>query len=180
VNSSSFIPSVKRVAPRTLTTKAVAALKPGQVLADGYIRPGAGSLKARRRKTVGGGAAPEFIFLWQAEGKARSMVLGRYSPTPADGALTLDQARARAGQLQDTIRLGQDPLIQRDLGREAARAEQAAAVAAVQHGKVKTLQALMDAYLDALRQREKDASAYDTANVFLNHCTTPFPDIVGL
>lgn len=172
-------PSVRRTANKTLGIGDLQRMKVGQKLADGHIRPGAGALKAVKRKTSAG-VLVEFRFIWRRAGVEKTMTLGRWSATGGEGFLTLIAARARAKELQAIVSAGQDPAAQRELTREAARAEEAAALVAMKHGQEKTLQALMDSYVQSLRDREKDGSAYDVANVFLNHCSTPFPEVVGL
>lgn len=169
----------KRTATKVLGTMDLQGLKVGQKLSDGYLRPGAGTLKAIRRK-AGATSVVEFRFIWRRAGVEKTMTLGRWSAAGGEGMLTLKEARAKAAQLQDVVTSGQDPAAQRELQRDAIRAEQAAALVAVKHGQEKTLQALLDNYVLSLKQRDKDGSAYDTANVFLNHCTRPFADIVAL
>ncbi|MDR6855318.1 integrase family protein [Variovorax guangxiensis] len=171
--------TVKRTAAEVLTNSDLQRMKVGQKLSDGHVRPGAGTLKAVKRK-AGGSSVVEFRFIWRRAGVEKTMTLGRWSSTGGEGMLSLKEARTKAAQLQDVVTSGQDPAAQRELKREAVRAEQAAALVAVKHGQEKTLQALLDSYVESLKQRGKDGSAYDTANVFLNHCTRPFGDIVGL
>ena len=172
-------PAVSRTATKILRNLDLQGMKVGQKLSDGYIRPGAGALKAVKRKT-GAGVLVEFRFIWRRAGVEKTMTLGRWSAAGGESFMTLKDARDRAEQLQAMVSAGQDPAAQRELTREAARVDEAAALVAVKHGQEKTLQALMDSYVQSLTDREKHGSAYDVANVFSNHCSTAFPDVVGL
>ena len=112
--------SVSRTAPKPLTTSTITSLKPGKTLADGAIRPGAGSLKIRKRETAGG-VVCEWLFEWSREGKTARQTLGRYTPTQNPDGLTLLQARTEAARLQALVRDGHDPIALRDAEREAVR-----------------------------------------------------------
>jgi len=170
---------VRRSAPKPLTTTAISALKPGRMLADGAVRPGAGSLKIRKRLTAGG-VVPEWVFEWNRDGKATRQSIGRYSLNEAQHCLTLPQARAEAARLQASITAGEDPAAQREIDRAERKAQQAATVAKVREAKEKTLKALLDAYVEALRAKGKDGTASDVENIFKNHVEIAFPDLAAL
>lgn len=172
-------PTLRRSAPKPLTTTAIGALKPGKMLADGAIRPGAGSLKIRKRLTAGG-VVPEWVFEWNRDGKATRQSIGRYSVNEAQNCLTLPQARAEAARLQASITAGEDPAAQREIDRAERKAQQAATVAKVRDANEKTLKALLDAYVAALRAKAKNRTASDVENIFKNHVEIAFPDLAAL
>jgi integrase len=171
--------AVRRSAPKPLTITAISALKPGRVLADGAIRPGAGSLKIRKRVTSGGTVA-EWLFEWHRDGKATRQSIGRYAASEADNFLTLTQARAKAARLQATIMAGEDPAAQREIERAERKAHEAATVKKVRNASEKTFKALLDAYVSALRAKGKHRTASDVANIFKNHVEIAFPDLAAL
>jgi len=115
-------------AARPLTIRTIAEMRPGEMLADGAIRPGAGTLKVRRRATTRG-AVTEFLFEFKRAGKTTRMTIGRFSVGEAPGMLTLPQAHSKARELQAIVRAGSNPLAQREIEREAARVQEAAALA---------------------------------------------------
>lgn len=172
-------PRVLRTAPKALTTTAISALKPGKMLADGAIRPGAGSLKVRKRITAGG-VVTEWLFEWNRDGKTSRQSIGRYSVTEAENYLTLPQARAEAARLQASIKVGEDPAAQREIERAEKKAQQAATVAKVREAAEKTLIAMLRAYVAALRDKGKSGTAYDVENMFTNHVELAFPDLATL
>jgi len=176
---SVFRPRVLRTAPKALTTTAISALKPGKMLADGAIRPGAGSLKVRKRITAGG-VVTEWLFEWNRDGKTSRQSIGRYSVTEAENCLTLPQARAEAARLQASIKVGEDPSAQREIERAEKKAQQAATVAKVREAAEKTLIAMLRAYVAALRDKGKSGTAYDVENMFTNHVELAFPDLAAL
>ena len=168
--------NVSRVTPKSLTTTAIAAMAPGRLLADGAIRPGHGSLKARKRKTAGAPVV-EWLFIWRRAGAATTLTLGRYSASKADGFLTIEQARDEARRLQALVRNGVDPAEQREINKSRARHEQSTAVGAVRDANLKTLSALLDAYVASLQHAGKDDTAYDVENIFSNHVKKAFPEL---
>lgn len=171
--------AVRRSAPKPLTTTAIGALKPGKMLADGAIRPGYGSLKIRKRLTVGG-VVPEWLFEWHRDGKTIRQSIGRYNVAEADGYFTLSQARAVAVSLQATVKAGENPGHKREIEREATRVRQSAAVTKMRAANERTLSALLQTYVTGLRLKGKDGSAYDAENMFANHVEKPFPDLAAL
>lgn len=170
---------IQRTAPRPLTATAITNMRPGTVLADGAIRPGFGSLKVRKRKTAGG-VVTEWLFESRRDGKTARLTIGRHSVTEAEGALTLPQARTKATALQELVRNGKDPAGQRELERQQAKNAQRAAIAEVREAQDKNLSALLDAYVDSLRSKSKERSAYDAKNLFDNHVRRPFPELAAL
>lgn len=173
------INGIRRSAPKPLTIVAISGLKPGQKLADGAIRPGHGSLKARRRATARGSVI-EFIFAYQHEGKTRVATIGKFSPTEAPGMLTLGQAREEAGRLQSQTKIGEDPLAKREIDRAQVRVDQVATLAKVREASKNTLGALCDEYVTKLRSEGKALSARDAEGVFRVHVKTPFPHLSDL
>ncbi|MGJ7483739.1 tyrosine-type recombinase/integrase [Variovorax sp. LT2P21] len=172
--------AVHRTAPAALTTAAIKGLKPGTMRADGSVRPGYGSLKARRRQTPSGRGVTEFLFVYQHAGKKRTQTLGRFNATEAEGLLTLSQARVEAARLQALIRDGEDPLAEREIDRQQAKMLQAAMIVQVRQAETSTLSALCDNYVDHLRETGKEGSAYDVGNLFANHVKKAFPDLATL
>lgn len=171
--------ALRRTAPKPLTTAAINGLKAGKMLADGAIRPGAGSLKIRKRVTTGG-VVCEWIFEWSRGGKTARQSVGRYSPAESSDALTLAQARIEAGRLQALIKAGEDPLARREAERHAARLRVDAGKGQIEHANEKNLAALLAAYVESLRLKGKTGSAYDAENIFANHISKPFPGIASL
>ncbi|MDH4465997.1 MAG: integrase family protein [Acidovorax sp.] len=171
--------SVSRTAPKPLTTSTITSLKPGKTLADGAIRPGAGSLKIRKRETAGG-VVCEWLFEWSREGKTARQTLGRYTPTQNPNGLTLLQARTEAARLQALVRDGHDPIALRDAEREAVRKQTELDKLRKQQATEKSLTALLAAYVARLNSEGKTKSAYDAKNIFANHIDAPFPQIASL
>lgn len=170
---------LRRSAPRALSTAVISALKPGRTLADGAIRPGSGSLKIRKRQTVGG-VVPEWLFEWHRAGKTVRQSIGRYSVNEAPGCLTLAQARVVAAGLQETVRAGENPVHKRDLERDEAKVRQSAAVTLMRSANERTLSALLAAYIKSLSANGKHDSSYDANNLFSNHVEKPFPELAAL
>lgn len=171
---------VQRTAPKPLTTASISALKPGKLLADGAIRPGAGSLKIRKRQNSSGGVVCEWIFEWSRSGKTVRQSIGRYNVNESSDGLTLTQARTEAGRLQAIIKSGNDPIAQRDAERHAARARVEVEKSQRLRADEKNLTALLAAYIADLRRRGKTDSAYDAENIFANHIQKPFSEIASL
>jgi hypothetical protein len=170
---------VRRTAPKPLTTATINALKAGKLLADGAIRPGAGSLKIRKRVTAGG-VVSEWIFEWSRAGKTARQSVGRYSPVESPDGLTLSQARTEAARLQALVKAGEDPLARRDAERHAARLRVDSERVQIKHANEKNLSALLAAYVENLRIKGKSDSAYDAENIFANHVIEPFQRIASL
>jgi integrase len=171
--------SLRRTTPQPLTTARISSLKPGKTLADGAIRPGAGSLKIRKRETASG-VVSEWLFEWSREGKTARQTLGRYTPTANPDGLTLLQARTEAARLQALVRDGNDPIALRDAQREATRKQAEIDKFRKQQAKEKSLTALLAAYVARLASEGKTKSAYDAKNIFTNHIETPFPHLASL
>ena len=173
-------PRVVRTAPKSLTALTIGALKVGGKLSDGAIRPGFGSLKVRKRKTAKGSVA-EWLFIWRRAGEPEAtMTLGKFSAQSAGGCLTLEEARIEARRLQAIVSKGGDPLKARELERAAVKAAEDAAHAVVRMSEEKTLQALLEAYVEGLRARGKAGSAKDARNIFKNHVFGAFPKIAAM
>jgi len=128
----------------TLTTRKLAALKPGKWASDGGPR-GAGALVAR--KLLHG--ATIFYFRYTAPSGQRHVIpLGEYG----GHALTLERARASAAKLSIRYRSGD-----RDL-RVALEAEQSAKQANQADKRTRTLGALLEAYADQLVRSGKSSA----------------------
>lgn len=146
--------ALRRSAPSALTSTLIAALKPGCSLADGAIRPGAGSLKIRKRETARG-LVTEWLFEWTRDGKTVRQSLGRFALKEVAGSLTLAQARAVASGLQETVRSGESPLHKRNMEREAAQAREAVVATKMRDAGERTLGALLSTYISSLEKRGK-------------------------
>lgn len=170
---------LRRSTTKPLTTASIAALKPGKVLADGAIRPGAGSLKIRKRQ-IGTGVVTEWLFEWSRSGKTARQSLGRYAGAESTDGLTLVHARAEARRLQALVRAGQNPMVERDKARQTAIEQDATKVLEAKHAKTKSLSALLAAYILHLKSKGKTESAYDAQNIFCNHVEKPFPELAAL
>ncbi|MBS0317610.1 MAG: DUF4102 domain-containing protein, partial [Proteobacteria bacterium] len=142
---------LRRTTTKPLTAVAIAGMRPGAVLADGGIPPGAGRLKVRKRPTAAG-AVTEWLFQYFRDSRSVRLSIGRYSAT-GTGGLSLAMARERAGELQALIRAGTDPATAIELGRQKTRDAQHAAAQASREARQKTLAALLVAYVDDLRAR---------------------------
>lgn len=174
------VTTLKRTVGKPLTVAAIAAMKPRQVLSDGAIDTGAGRLKIRKRQTKTGSVSEWWFIYWGSTGKRATMLLNgkasRYSPKVQDGFLTIAEARLLARKLQADVQTGVDPAVQRQLEKASTQKAQATAVAKLHGLKEKTLQALMDAYVDSLAAKGKARSAYDVKNMVQNHIAKPFPE----
>jgi integrase len=170
---------VRRSAPKALTIAAINALKAGKMAADGAVRPGHGSLKARRRKTATGSVV-EFIYVYQHSGRTSTLTVGRFSPTETEGAVTLVQARTEAARLQAIVKAGEDPKSKREHARLDAKIKQATHTAQLREAEKSTLAALCDEYVANLRSKGKTASAYDVENLVKNHVKAAFPHLAEL
>lgn len=177
--------TLKRTVGKPLTTAAIAAMKPGQVLSDGGIDTGAGRLKIRKRKTLSGSVAEWLFIYWGGEKGKRVTILlngkaSRYSTKESEGFLTIAQARELARKLQADVKAGVDPAMQRELQRASTQRAQTAAVSKLKDAKQKSLAALMATYVTWLRAKGKTKSAYDVQNLVKNHISKPFPDLAAL
>ena len=175
---------LKRTVGKPLTTAAIAAMKPGQILADGGIDTGAGRLKVRKRKTQTGSVAEWLYIYWGGEkGKRVTMLLNgkasRYSPKEQQGYLTIAQARDVARKLQADVQAGVDPAMQRELQRASTQKAQTTAIGKLKDAKEKTLAALMTTYVTSLQVKGKTKSAYDVENLVKNHITNAFPQFAS-
>ncbi len=176
--------SLKRTVGKPLTTAAIAAMKPGQLLADGGIDTGAGRLKLRKRQTQTGSVSEWLYIYWGGEKGKRVTILlngkaSRYSPKEQEGYLTIAQAREIARKLQADVHAGTDPAIQRELEKASTQKAQASAISKLKDSKEKTLAALMDTYASSLKSKGKIKSANDVSNIVKNHVTTAFPVIAA-
>ena len=171
--------NLQRRVTKPLTTASIAALKAGQVLADGAIRPGAGSLKIRKRQTSTGVVA-EWLFESRHDGHAVRQSLGRYASAESTSGLTLAQARNEAGRLQAMVRAGQNPLAERERQRQAAIELEAKKVTDAENAKTQSFSALLAAYVAHLRSKGKTDSAYDAENIFANHIEESFPALAAM
>jgi integrase len=176
--------TLKRTAGKPLTTAAIAAMKAGQILADGGIDTGAGRLKIRKRQTKTGSVS-EWLYIYWGGGKGKRVTMGlngkasRYSPKEQEGFLTIAQARELARKLQADVQAGVDPAMQRELDKASTQKAQAAAIGKLQDSKEKTLAAMMAAYVTSLEAKGKTKSAYDVANLVKNHIAKPFPTLAS-
>jgi integrase len=170
-----------RTACKPLTAAAIAALKPGQTLADGGIPTGAGRLKVRKRLNLSGSVVTEWLFIfWPANSEKRATMLlngksSRYSSKEQEGSLTIVQARDLARKLQADLKSGIDPVKQRLLDKAAAQKTQDENITKLNNSEAKTLKALLDAYVASLRAKGKFTSAYDVENMVKNHVELAFP-----
>jgi integrase len=176
--------TLTRTVGKPLTTAAIAAMKPGQILADGGIDTGAGRLKIRKRKTQSGSVAEWLYIYWGGEkGKRVTIVLNgkasRYSPKEQEGCLTIAQARDVARKLQADVQAGVDPAMQRELQRASTQKAQSAAMVMLKDAKEKTLAVLMTTYVTSLQAKGKTESAYDVENLVKNHITNAFPTLAS-
>lgn len=171
--------NIERRVTKPLTTASIAALRVGKVLADGAIRPGAGSLKIRKRQTTIGVAA-EWLFEWSRPDGTVRMTLGRYASTEGADGLTLAQARTEAARLQGMVRSGLNPRAEREQQRKDAIELEAREAAEARKSETQSFSALLAAYVEHLRSKGKNESAYDAENIFSNHIEKPFEDLAAM
>lgn len=167
---------IGRTAAKPLTNKAIEAMQLGETLSDGAIEEGAGRLKAVR---LGKDTTWRFIY-WSGDKRKTINLNGKaskYSSKPADGCLTLAQAREKARVLQAMVGSGQDVQIQRELDRGRVKKEQDTALIAMKQAGEKTLGALLEAYAHSLDIAQKSVSARDVRNIVKNHVAKPFPEL---
>lgn len=156
-----------------LTTRGLAAIKPGEWLSDS-ARKGAGRLVAFGMK--GGGVAFYFRYTL-SNGKRDSLPIGHHDPAGRAG-LTLAQASERAGELSRRYQSG-DRDLRTSLDTEQREAERTrldrdAADAAEQARQRATLGALVQAYVDQLR-RDGKASARAVELAATRHLKDAWP-----
>ena len=176
--------ALKRTVGKPLTTSAIAAMKPGQLLADGGIDTGAGRLKIRKRLTKTGTVSEWLYIYWGGQKGKRVTILlngkaSRYSPKEQEGFLTIAQARELARKLQADVQAGVDPAMQRELDKASTQLAQVSAIGKLNDYKEKTLAALMAAYVTSLQTKGKSKSAYDVTNLVKNHISAPFPTLAS-
>lgn len=159
----------------TITTRGLAAIKPGQWITD-TGRKGAGRLAAYGMRS--GGAAFYFRYTLP-DGRRDSLPLGHFDPKGKDG-LTLQQASDRAGELsrryQDGTRDLRATLEAEEQERQAARVAAEKLAADVEAQRAATLGALLDAYVEQLR-RDGKVSASGIENTLRNHVKSPWPTL---
>ena len=103
-----------------LTVKAIEAAKPGKVLTDGALAKGTGKLMLRVRSTK------EWYFRYRTGRGSTLIKLGDYA------AMSLPEARQRAGELGGLVREGIDP---KEKAREDAEEAHRAAEREARRGK---------------------------------------------
>ena len=168
-----------------LTVKGIPKLLPGQKASDGGPR-GSGALWVKR--TMAG--ALIFQFRYSVNRRTIDMPLGPYDEKGRDG-ITLDQARARAAELQRMIQSGiPDPRawLEAQARQEAeeqarqkseAEAAEAAAKQVEEHMARFTLEALLKAYTDHLERIGKAQAARDVRSVFKVNILTAAPALAA-
>lgn len=160
---------VRRTASKSLTERALLALKSGQKRADGALPPGFGRLIVRAQARGGSpdSVIRQFFFRYRdANGKDRTLLLGVHGS--GAGMIDLAEARRKAHAFRVQMQAGLDPQARRASDRlENRRKEQEAA-------QTGTLADLIHAYVDHLREQGKE-SATDTERSLRLHVTKPFP-----
>ncbi len=164
-----------------LTVKGIPKLQPGQKASDGGPR-GSGALWVKR--TMAG--ALVFTFRYSVNRRTMDMALGPYDEKGQDG-MTLEQARAKAGELQRMIQGGiADPRAwQEEQARLTAEveAQAKAAAEAAQRAAAEadhyTLAALLRIYTEHLERHGKTLSAADARSLFKTNVLEPAPDLAA-
>jgi integrase len=172
---------LRRTSTKALTATAVRALKAPGMLSDGALQTGAGRLKIRKRIS-GKQVITEWLFIWtNTAGKTSSMTLGLYTDQEVEDGklLNIGRAREKARELQESIKSGNDPALQREIERAAVKEKQVVAVEALRQSEKKTFAALLNAYVENLETRGK-SSAYDVKNMFSNHVLGAFPNLASV
>ena len=169
-----------------LTVKGIARLQPGQKASDGGPR-GSGALWVRCTQA----GALVFTFRYAVNRRTIDMALGPYDEKGRDG-MTLDLARARAGELQRMIQSGipdprawleeQDRLAAEEQARlkAATEAAEVAAKRAAEDRDRFSLAALLRAYTDHLDRQGKGQSARDARSLFKVNILDPAPALAAL
>ena len=143
-----------------LTVKAIEAARRGAVLTDSALSKGTGKLILRVRTDK------EWYYRYRLGGGSTLMKLGTYP------AMTLPEARQRAGELARLVRKGIDP---KEKEREDAEDAHKAAEREARRG---TFGQLLGAYLDSLRAKGK-VSARGVESLFARAVVKPFPGLVA-
>jgi len=146
-----------------LTARGLAALKPGEWAND--TRPhGAGQLQARRLAS----GAIAFYYRYTAPGRVQERL-------PLGTELTLAEARARASELSKRYQAGdRDLRAVLDAEQRETERQRGAAAAAQAAKSVATLGALLDAYVQSLKDAGK-ISAREAENSIALHVKGPWP-----
>lgn len=151
-----------------LTTRGIAALKPGKWAADPGPR-GAGRLQVI--KLASGGLAWYFRYT-RSDGKRDALPLGT--------ELTLSEARTVAAQLSRRYQSGEcdlrDALDAEQRAAERSRLENEAAIASEKRLASSTLGVLLIAYCDQLDRAGKE-SAHAVRKALQRHVETPWPEL---
>ena len=160
-----------------LTVRTLATMKAGTWRTDGGAR-GAGTLAARR--LTGKGRHVLFYFRYTNSRGARDVVpLGQWNGADGKGAgLSLDEARARAGELSNRYAAGDADLREAlDADRREAERQREAAIRDAEAGeaaKRATLGALLAGYVGQL-ERDGKASAAEIRRALWRHVRDAWP-----
>ena len=150
---------------RIITTRTLAAMKPGETLADPAPR-GTGRLEARKLQS---GIIAWYYRHTLPDGRRDRLVLGK--------GLTLAQAREEAARLSHRYQSGDRELrsaLEQDEAERKLREERQRTEA--ERKANASFGALMEAYAASLQARGKDKSARDTRSAITRHMR-PLPDL---
>ena len=168
---------------KTITNKAIAAMKPGDLLLDGSADTRTGQLRILRKITTKG-VVTAWLFSYWNENRSRNITISltekssKYSPTLKKGFLTISQAKAIARRMQLDVQAGRDPMSQRKDEKTAAQNANKTEITEIEYSKNALHTILIKTNTDASTNRSmKFRSAQNIKRLVHNRETIPYPAI---
>lgn len=168
---------------KTITNKAIAAMKPGDLLLDGSADTRTGQLRILRKITTKG-VVTAWLFSYWNENRSRNITISltekssKYSPTLKKGFLTISQAKAIARRMQLDVQAGRDPMSQRKDEKTAAQNANNTEITEIEYSKNALHTTLIKTNTDASTNRSmKFRSAQNIKRLVHNRETIPYPVI---
>lgn len=167
---------------KTITTKAIAAMKPGDLLLDGSADTRTGQLRILRKITTKG-VVTAWLFSYWNESRSRNITISltekssKYSPTLKKGFLTISQAKSIARKLQLAVQAGLDPMSQRKDEKTAAHNANKTEITEIEYSKNALHTTLIKTNTDASTNRSRFRSAQNIKRLVHNRETIPYPVI---
>ena len=167
---------------KTITNKAIAAMKPGDLLLDGSADTRTGQLRILRKITTKG-VVTAWLFSYWNENRSRNITISltekssKYSPTLKKGFLTISQAKAIARKLQLAVQAGLDPMSQRKDEKTAAQNANKTEITEIEYSKNALHTTLIKTNTDASTNRSRFRSAQNIKRLVHNRETIPYPVI---
>ncbi len=168
---------------KTITNKAIATMKPGDLLLDGSADTRTGQLRILRKITTKG-VVTAWLFSYWNENRSRNITISltekssKYSPTLKKGFLTISQAKAIARRMQLDVQAGRDPMSQRKDEKTAAQNANNTEITEIEYSKNALHTTLIKTNTDASTNRSmKFRSAQNIKRLVHNRETIPYPVI---